>query len=82
MFYRGVGKGGVKFWSPPPSVSSRGVPVMTETAIPAGTTETHKTATVASLPCVWLGKQKEGKVLSRTAEAVKTAKAVMKATLP
>ena len=52
---------------------------MTETAMAA---ETAKTATFASLCCIFLDKQKEGKVLSRTAKTVKTAKTVMKATPP
>ena len=47
---------------------------MTETAM------TAETATVASLCCILWDKQKEGKVLSRTAKTVKTAKTVMKAT--
>ena len=62
------GKGGL---------SLRGVAVTTETAI---TAETVKTATVFLIVLYFVGKQKEGKVLSSTAKTVKTAKAVMKAT--
>ena len=52
---------------------------MTETAMTTETAKTVKTATVASLCCILQDKQTEGKVLSRTIKAVKTAKAVMKA---
>ena len=51
-------------------LSLRGVAVMTETAM---TTETVKTATVASLCCILKDKQKEGRVLSRTAKTVMKA---------
>ena len=53
---------------------------MTETAMIVETAKTVKTATVASLCCIVLILQTEGKVLSRTAKTVKTAKTVMKAT--
>ena len=46
----------------------------------AETAKTVKTATAASLCCILQDKQKEGKVLSRTAKTVKAAKTVMKAT--
>ena len=59
-------------------LSLRGVAVTTETA---ETAKTVKTVTAASRYCFfWWAKQKEGKVLSRTAKTVKTAKTVMKAT--
>ena len=48
----------------------------------AVTTETAKTVTVVSWHCILQDKQKEGKVLSRTAKTVKTAKTVMKANPP
>ena len=58
----------------------RGVAVTTETAITAKNAKTVKTVTVASLSCILKDQRKEGKVFSRTAETVKTAKTVMKAT--
>ena len=53
----------------------------TETATTAETAQKKKkaTVTVASWYCILQDQQKEGKVLSRTAETVKTAKTVMKA---
>ena len=65
------GKGGL---------SLRGVAVTTETATTAETAKTVKTVTVVSWHCILWDKQKEGKVLFRTAKTVKTAKTVMKAT--
>ena len=68
LVFQDHGKGGL---------SLRGVAVTTETATTAETAKTVKTVRAASWYCILWEKQKEGKVLSRTA---KTAKTVMKAT--
>ena len=62
-------------------LSLRRVAVTTETATTAETAKAVKTRHGCLLVLYFVGLAKEGKVLSRTAKTVTTAKAIMKAPL-